>query len=78
MGKLTKRRKILRSIAGGIGGGVILWLLNFIPWFHIDDFSWRQPVAFAWIFAIIFYFVILPINDKELAKKEQKLSEKEK
>jgi Na+/proline symporter len=80
MVRTSKSRKrlsrILSSIIGGVAGGVVLWLLNFITWFHEYEFSWWNPVVFGSILAVIFYLIIFPINEKETAKYERKQREK--
>jgi hypothetical protein len=78
MEKLTKRQKIRESIANGIAFGLIMWLIDLIPYFSGDDFKWWGPVLGGCLWGLCYYFFLLPLKEKEAAKKEQKQREQEK
>jgi hypothetical protein len=77
MKKMTKRGKVQWSIIAGVVFGITGWLLDFIPFFRGSLVMWWNYVIDGCVYAVLMYFVIIPIIEKAGARKEQKLCEQQ-
>jgi len=70
---VTKSRKarIIESISFGLFCGVGYWLLHYIPWFREGDNPWWRNVAFGCGMAIVHFFYIGRLRDRERERKER-------
>ena len=67
--KSQRIKKVVISLVFGVICAIVNLLLNFTSWFHEDGYSWWRPIALGGIMAVLNYFVLIPLADKEKKKR---------